>query len=166
MSLFHKVRLAAAANRAKNIQNIARINEDIDQKALLRKYERELKRLRAELEQRKTAVVDQRKLLLLEEERRRADRDRLHVFRDLDARNQQLMSEKAEKQKLEGRIADLQSQLLTGTGHDEAGGGPDKEGLKMQCAFTLPKPDACRVQESGLICSHAVCSHAGVRPDR
>lgn len=38
------------ANRAKNIRNEARVNEDLDQKSLLRKYERELKRLRAELE--------------------------------------------------------------------------------------------------------------------
>ena len=31
------------ANRAKNIKNEARINEDMDQRSLLRKYERELK---------------------------------------------------------------------------------------------------------------------------
>ena len=31
------------ANRAKNIKNTAKINEDLDQKAELRKYERELK---------------------------------------------------------------------------------------------------------------------------
>lgn len=37
------------ANRAKNIKNEAKINEDLDQRALLRKYERELKKLRAEL---------------------------------------------------------------------------------------------------------------------
>lgn len=34
------------ANRAKRIKNLARINEDLDQKALLRRYERELKMLR------------------------------------------------------------------------------------------------------------------------
>jgi hypothetical protein len=34
------------ANRAKNIRNQAVVNEDIDQKSLLRKYERELQRLR------------------------------------------------------------------------------------------------------------------------
>lgn len=37
---------------AKNIRNEARVNEDLDQKSLLRKYERELKKLRAELEER------------------------------------------------------------------------------------------------------------------
>ena len=34
------------ANRAKHIKNSAKINEDLDQKSLLRKYERELRRLR------------------------------------------------------------------------------------------------------------------------
>ena len=84
MSLFHKVRLAAAANRAKNIQNIARINEDIDQKALLRKYERELKRLRSELEERSRNVVDKRRLLELDEQRRRAEEDKMAAIRELE----------------------------------------------------------------------------------
>ena len=37
------------ATRAKNIKNEARINEDVDQRALLRKYELELKKLKQEL---------------------------------------------------------------------------------------------------------------------
>lgn len=37
------------ATRAKKIKNSACVNEDLDQQALLRKYEQELKRLRAEL---------------------------------------------------------------------------------------------------------------------
>ena len=32
------------ANRAKNIKNEAHLNEDLDQKALLRKYEKEIKK--------------------------------------------------------------------------------------------------------------------------
>ena len=40
------------ATRAKKIKNEARINEDIDQKTLVRKYEIELRRLKQELEQR------------------------------------------------------------------------------------------------------------------
>jgi kinesin family protein 3/17 len=39
------------ANRAKSIRNNARINEDVNDKALLRKYEIELRRLRDELAQ-------------------------------------------------------------------------------------------------------------------
>ena len=51
------------ANRAKNIRNLARVNEDVDQRTLLRKYERELRRLRAELQQRQRELVDKRHLL-------------------------------------------------------------------------------------------------------
>ena len=38
------------ANRAKNIKNQARINEDLDQRGLLRKYEQEIRKLRSELD--------------------------------------------------------------------------------------------------------------------
>ena len=40
------------ANRAKKIKNEARINEDIDQRTLLRKYEIELRKLKQELDNR------------------------------------------------------------------------------------------------------------------
>lgn len=42
------------ATRAKKIKNQAHVNEDLDQQALLRKYEMELKKLRAELESRQS----------------------------------------------------------------------------------------------------------------
>jgi len=44
------------ATRAKKIKNEARINEDIDQRALLRKYEVELRRLKTELDKRNKNV--------------------------------------------------------------------------------------------------------------
>jgi kinesin family protein 3/17 len=115
------------ANRAKNIKNEAKINEDFDQKSLLRKwvsfssfavmwsniacrglksfmngtiyvhvspnlftcgitlpefcrYERELKQLRAELEERSRNVVDKRRLLELDEQRRRAEADKMNAI--------------------------------------------------------------------------------------
>jgi kinesin family protein 3/17 len=43
------------ANRAKNIKNEAYINEDNDQRALLRKYQIELKKLKQELFERSQA---------------------------------------------------------------------------------------------------------------
>jgi len=46
------------ATRAKKVKNEAKINEDVDQRALLRKYEMELKKLRAELEQKNQSVHD------------------------------------------------------------------------------------------------------------
>ena len=51
------------ASRAKNVRNLASVNEDVDQVTLLRKYEAELRRLRGELQQRQATVVDKRHLL-------------------------------------------------------------------------------------------------------
>lgn len=51
------------ANRAKTIRNKAEVNEDGDQRTLLRKYEKELKRLRSELHRRSEQLVDKRHLL-------------------------------------------------------------------------------------------------------
>jgi hypothetical protein len=53
------------ARSAKNIQNEAHVNEDADQRTLLRKYERELRRLRDELARRSRNVVDKRALLMV-----------------------------------------------------------------------------------------------------
>ena len=61
------------ANRAKNIKNQAVVNEDVDQKALLRKYEVELQRLRKELLERNKMNVDNIKLTQLEEDKRKAE---------------------------------------------------------------------------------------------
>ena len=51
------------AHRAKAVRNSAAVNEGGDQRTLLRKYEAELRRLRAELQQRQREVVDKRHLL-------------------------------------------------------------------------------------------------------
>lgn len=110
------------ANRAKSIKNEARINEDLDQKSLLRRYERELKQLRAELEERSRNVVDQRRLLELDEQRRRAEEDKMAAIRALEARSKEFMKEKAEKKRLEEKITSLQSQMLAGGGTGVASG--------------------------------------------
>jgi len=102
------------ANRAKNIKNEARVNEDLDQKSLLRKYERELKKLRAELEARSKNVVDKRRLLELDEQRRRAEADKMVAIKALEARSLEFMHEKEEKKRLEQRIAMLMGQMLKG----------------------------------------------------
>ena len=102
------------ANRAKNIKNLATINEDMDQRSLLRKYERELKRLRAELENRTKQVVDKRRLLELDEQRRRAEQDKMAAIRALEKRSLEFMREKQEKKRLESKINSLQGQMLMG----------------------------------------------------
>jgi len=116
------------ANRAKNIKNEAKVNEDLDQKSLLRKYERELKKLRAELEERSKNVVDKRRLLELDEQRRRAEADKMAAIRALEQRSLEFMHEKEEKKKLEQRIAMLMGQMLRG---DKAQGGGDGPGRNV-----------------------------------
>ncbi|KAL0243377.1 hypothetical protein GEMRC1_005938 [Eukaryota sp. GEM-RC1] len=106
------------ANRAKNIKNEASINEDLDQKALLRKYERELAKLRSQLQQKSQNVVDKRKLLELEEQKRRAEEDKLAALVALESRSKEFLLEKQEKKKLEEKITTMQSQLL---GHGSSG---------------------------------------------
>jgi hypothetical protein len=113
------------ANRAKNIRNEAKVNEDLDQKSLLRKYERELKKLRAELEEKNKNVVDKRRLLELDEQRRRAEADKMAAIRALEVRSMEFMQEKEEKKRLEQRISMLMSQMIRGDKHKH--GGPEGE---------------------------------------
>lgn len=98
------------------------MNEDLDQKSLLRKYERELKKLREELEERNKNVVDKRRLLELDEQRRRAEADKMAAIRALEVQSQEFLHEKEEKRKLEQRIAVLMSQMIRG---DRSPGGPE-----------------------------------------
>eukprot|EP00948_MAST-09A_sp_MAST-9A-sp1_P001425 g1425.t1 len=104
------------ANRAKNIKNEARINEDLDQKSLLRKYEREVKRLRNQLADRNRNIVDKRRILELDEQRRRAEEDKIAALRALEARSIEFLKEKEKKKELEERIGRLQGQMLMGGG--------------------------------------------------
>eukprot|EP00761_Pharyngomonas_kirbyi_P013092 gb/GECH01013119.1/.p1 GENE.gb/GECH01013119.1/~~gb/GECH01013119.1/.p1 ORF type:complete len:907 (+),score=235.75 gb/GECH01013119.1/:1-2721(+) len=107
------------ANRAKNIKNEAHINEDLDQRALLRKYEKELKKLRSELAERSKTVVDKRRMLELEEQKKRAEQDKLAAITALEKRSEEFLQEKADKQKLEEKISRMQGQLLIGGGNEE-----------------------------------------------
>jgi chromosome segregation ATPase len=102
------------ATRAKKIKNEAKINEDVDQRALLRKYEQELKKLRSELEERNKQVVDKGEILRLEQQKRRAEEDKMAAITALEARSREYMMEKEEKKKLEEKIKMLNSQLLIG----------------------------------------------------
>ena len=102
------------ANRAKNIRNVARINEDADHKALLRKYETELKRLRNILEDKTDIGTDMQRVYELEEERRKAEADKEAAMEALEMRSREYMSEKEEKRRLEERIKMMNSQMLVG----------------------------------------------------
>ena len=53
------------AYSAKSIKNKPIINEDFDQRALIRKYENELLKLRTELEEKNKVIIDKTKLMQL-----------------------------------------------------------------------------------------------------
>ena len=89
------------ANRAKNIKNDPIINEDVDQRALLRKYEFELKKLRSELENRGKPAIDHLSVSKLEEDKRKAERDKFAAVQALEMRSREFMQEREEKKKLE-----------------------------------------------------------------
>lgn len=60
------------ATRAKRVRNDARINEDVDDRALIKKYEYELKRLREELHEKNRQLSSSAHVLQLQEDKRRA----------------------------------------------------------------------------------------------
>ena len=98
------------ATRAKKIKNEARINEDVDQRALLRKYEVELRKLKQEL----TEKNKHSHLVQLEEEKRRAEQDKAAAITALEERNRDFIMEREEKKRLEEKIRALNSQMLVG----------------------------------------------------
>ncbi|KAJ1482516.1 P-loop containing nucleoside triphosphate hydrolase protein [Baffinella frigidus] len=98
------------ANRAKNIKNEARVNEDLDQRGLLRKYELEIRKLRSELDSKSKEI----QVLHLEELRRRAEADKVAALSALEERSKEFMREKQEKRKLEHKLHSMSSQLLIG----------------------------------------------------
>lgn len=102
------------ATRAKKIKNEARINEDVDQRALLRKYEIELKKLKSELEEKNKHVVENKHFVQLEAEKKRAEEDKAAAINALEIRSKEFIMEKEEKKRLEEKIKMMNSQMLLG----------------------------------------------------
>lgn len=100
--------------RAKKIKNHAHINEDVNQKALLRKYESELRKLKLELEKKNQVHSDPSQMMQLEEMRRRAEEDKEAAINALEVRSREYMLEREEKMKLEEKIRLMNSQMLHG----------------------------------------------------
>jgi len=74
----------------------------------------ELKKLRSELQDRSRTVLDKRELLELEEGKRQAEMDKLDALKCLEQLSEDLQAEKVAKSRLESRIEEMASQLLTG----------------------------------------------------
>ncbi|KAL4507004.1 hypothetical protein ABPG72_001425 [Tetrahymena utriculariae] len=102
------------ANRAKNIKNQPIVNEDVDQRALLRKYEIELKKLKQELEERNKMLIDKSRLIQLEEDKKRAELEKKNAMAALEKRSKEFFQEREEKKRLEEKIRSINTQILVG----------------------------------------------------
>ena len=92
-------------------------------------HDEELTKLRAELEARSKNVVDKRRLLELDEQRKRAEADKMEAIKALEARSMEFMREKEEKKKLEQRINMLMGQMIKGDIKPGQMGDPQKTRL-------------------------------------
>lgn len=105
------------ASGAKNIKNKPVVNEDVDQRALIRKYENEVRRLRKELEEKNRTIIDKTKVMQLEEEKRKMEEDKNNVMKALQERSKEFFRVRDEKKKLEEKIKAFNSQLIHGGGN-------------------------------------------------
>lgn len=102
------------ANRAKNIKNTPKINEDIDSKGMIQKYEVELKRLRCELTEKNRSSVDRSKVVQLEQEKKQAEQDRVVALTALEERSREFLKEREDRKNLEEKIKQLESKMVMG----------------------------------------------------
>ena len=79
----------------------------------------ELQRLRKELENRSTPIVDKNILQDMEKQKKRLEEEKLNAINQLEVRSQEFAKEKEEKERLMARIKMLTSQVLVGGKHIE-----------------------------------------------
>lgn len=99
------------ANSAKQIKNAPTVNEECDDKTIIKRYEREILRLRAELESNGHSGVDRQKLLVLEDEKRIAEADKAAAIEALEFRSREFLMEKEQKKRLEDKVKALKLQV-------------------------------------------------------
>ena len=104
------------AQRAKKIRNRPIINEDVNNRALIRKYENELKNLKNELELKNRMLRNNGLVMQLQEEKEQALQDKNEAIKELEKASRQYLIEREEKLKLEKKIQMMSEQMITG-GH-------------------------------------------------
>ena len=104
------------AQRAKKIKNRPTINEDVNNRALIRKYETELKNLRTELELKNKMLKNNGLVMQLQEEKEQALMDKNNALQELEIASRKYIIEREEKLKLEKKIQMMSEQMITG-GH-------------------------------------------------
>ena len=101
------------AQRAKKIKNRPIINEDVNNRALIRKYENELKNLKNELELKNKMLKNNGLVMQLQEEKEQALQDKNEAIRELEKASRQYLIEREEKLKLEKKIQMMSEQMIT-----------------------------------------------------
>lgn len=109
------------ANRAKNIKNEATVNENVDNGALLRRYEKEVQRLKQMLTERTGDYVD----------RGPVQEDHRAALEALEHTSRAMGEEQENRKRLEGRIRELEG-LLGGGGVHPDGSPVAAEEYAMQ----------------------------------
>jgi len=104
------------AKRAKTIKNQAKVNEDLDNKTLIRKYEMELKKLRSELNDKVTLNGKNELFVQLEDQKNQAENEKKSALAALDEAGKKLLQIREEKKSLEKKIEMMNSQMIAG-GH-------------------------------------------------
>ncbi|KAL4460357.1 hypothetical protein ABPG74_000108 [Tetrahymena malaccensis] len=111
----HSLSTLKFANRAKNIKNCPVVNQaDDDTKALLLQYESELKKLKAQLENKRKSIFDKNQILTLQVQVNQAEQDKEEALAAYEQKIEELQKEKEEKKMLEEKIKSIQSQVLVG----------------------------------------------------
>ncbi|KAK7495339.1 hypothetical protein BaRGS_00013521, partial [Batillaria attramentaria] len=111
------------ANRAKNIKNKAKINED-PKDALLRQFQKEIEDLRKQLEEGKKKISKEKMAEIqakidadrkaLESKKDMAEEERNKVKADLDKKENELKKYKDEQEQLEHKLSAIQRKIIVG----------------------------------------------------
>ena len=109
------------ARKARTVRNVLTVNKEKDVESLLKTYQKEVKRLRRELEKRdnKEHLIYSQTIKRLEDEKRKLQEEKLQYLKLLENRSLQYMKEKMVKQQLQKKIKILLSQIIT-YGHNGA----------------------------------------------
>ena len=102
------------AKRAKGIRIKAKINEEVNQNALISQYEKELSKLRQELSEKNEIINSNAFIKKIEMERIQAEKDKNEALQALEKASISFLQEREEKRKLEKKIEIMSFQMIPG----------------------------------------------------
>lgn len=109
------------ADRARKIQNKAHINEKFDSKVMIKRYEKEIQRLRQELKMLQSLegsqTDDNGQICYKHEHANRFAADRTAIYSEIESKSREVLEEKSLIKRLQDRIILLESYLQDNTGH-------------------------------------------------